>query len=124
MKYLKTFESLYELPVILELKDMALELTDMGWHIEIFKDQQYPHNQNENVRVIITNTKGNFTMIDELKDFLFRIIGYMKDDGYEFETHSNFGRLYLTDDIVIISSGRARPNYPSFTLINILFKKA
>jgi hypothetical protein len=40
MKYLKTFESLYELPVILELKDMALELTDMGWNIQIFKDQQ------------------------------------------------------------------------------------
>ena len=95
MKYLKTFESLYELPVVLELKDMALELTDMGWHIEIFKDQQYA---NENVRVIITH-RDNFTMTDDIRDFLFRIIGYMEENGYEYDTHSNYGRLHFVNDI-------------------------
>lgn len=120
MKYLKTFESLYELPVVLELKDMALELTDMGWNIQIFKDQQ---ERGDNVRMIITY-KGNFTMKDELKDFIFRALGYMEENGYEFETHSNYGRLhFVTDGRIIISSGEARPNYPSFTMINILFKK-
>jgi hypothetical protein len=121
MKHLKTFESLYELPVILDLKDMSLDLTDSGWNIEIFKDETQT---SDNVRVTITN-KGNFTMTNELKDFLFRMIGYMKDNGYEFTTHSNFGRLHFIDDgRVIISSGEARPNYPTFTMIDILFKKS
>jgi hypothetical protein len=125
MKYLKTYESLYELPVILNLKDMALELTDMEWNIQIFKDQQFPYNQNENVRLIITGPQSSFFMINELKEFLFRAIDYMTDNDYEFETsHSNYGRLYFTnDDRIIISSGEARPNYPPFTMINILFEK-
>jgi hypothetical protein len=131
MKHLKKFESLYELPVILDLKDMSLDLTDSGWNIEIFKDETQT---SDNVRVRITNNfirfkgstrKGNFTMTNELKDFLFRMIGYMKDNGYEFTTHSNFGRLHFIDDgRVIISSGEARPNYPTFTMIDILFKKS
>jgi hypothetical protein len=137
MKHLKTFESLYELPVILELKDMALELTDMFFNVQIFKDNPKQKNYNGiidveyDVSVIITYDKGlgifgygNFTMIDDLKSFLFRAIGYMKDNGYQFETHSNMGSLHFTDDgRVIISSGEARANYPSFTMINILFKK-
>jgi hypothetical protein len=94
MKHLKTFESLYELPVVLELKDMALELTDMGWNIQIFKDQQFPYNQNENVRLIITGPQSSFFMINELKEFLIRAIAYMTDNDSEFETsHSNYGRL-------------------------------
>jgi len=50
MKYLKTFESLYESPLIIELKDMALELTDVGFKVEIFKDGT---NTTNNIIVII-----------------------------------------------------------------------
>ena len=120
MKHLKTFESLYENPLVIELKDMALELTDMGYNVQIFKDKQ---EIDDNIRVIITHG-DKFTMKNDVKEFLFRVIGYMKDNGYKYDTHSNYGRLYFTEDgRVILSSGEARENYPSFTMINILFKK-
>ena len=120
MKYLKKFESLYENPLVIELKDMALELTDMGYNVQIFKDQQI---SNDNIRVIITH-KGNFTMKTDVKEFLFRTIGYMEDNGYKYDTHSNYGKLYFVEDgRIIISGGEARERYPSFTMINILFKK-
>lgn len=132
MRYLKTFESLYESPLVIELKDMALELTDMGFNVQIFKDG--PHllnvgqdakNDDDNIRIIIINSnRNNFTMKTDVKEFLFRTIDYMKDNGYKYDTHSNYGRLHFTEDgRIIISSGEAREIYPSFTMINILFKK-
>ena len=126
----KVNESLYESPLVIELKDMALELTDMGFNIQIFKDG--PHLLNvgqdakdneDNIRIFIIK-RDNFTMKTDVKDFLFRAIGYMKDNGYKYDTHSNFGKLHFTEDgRIIISSGEARERYPSFTMINILFKK-
>ena len=48
----------------------------------------------------------------------------MKDNGYEYDTNSNTGKLHFTeDDRIILSSGESRERYPSFTMINILFKK-
>lgn len=118
MKHLKTFESLYENPLVIELKDMALELTDMGYNVQISRDKI----GSDNIRVIITHT-NNFTMKSDVKEFLFRSIDYMKDNGYVYDTHSNYGRLYFTEDNrIIISSGEARERYPSFTIINFLFK--
>ena len=126
----KVNESLYESPLVIELKDMALELTDMGFNIQIFKDG--PHLLNvgqdakdneDNIRIFIIK-RDNFTMKTDVKDFLFRAIGYMKDNGYKYDTHSNFGKLHFTEDgRIILSSGEAREKYPSFTMINILFKK-
>lgn len=126
----KVNESLYESPLVIELKDMALELTDMGFNIQIFKDG--PHLLNvgqdakdneDNIRIIIIK-RDNFTMKTDVKEFLFRAIGYMKDNGYKYDTHSNFGKLHFTEDgRIILSSGEAREKYPSFTMINILFKK-
>ena len=127
----KVNESLYESPLVIELKDMALELTDMGFNIQIFKDG--PHLLNvgqdakdneDNIRIFIIK-RDNFTMKTDVKDFLFRAIGYMKDNGYKYDTHSNFGKLHFTEDgRIILSSGEAREKYPSFTMINILFKKS
>lgn len=125
MKHLKTFESLYEVPQIVELKEMALELTDMGYNVQISKDnpKQTSSGVDFDVRVIITH-RDDFTMKSDVKDFLFRAIGYMEENGYHFDIHSNNGKLYfVTDGRIILSSSEARPNYPSFTMINILFKK-
>jgi hypothetical protein len=48
----------------------------------------------------------------------------MKENGYKFESHSNFGRLHLVEDgRIILTSGEARERYPLFTMINITFKK-
>jgi len=123
MKYLKKyslFESIYESPLVIELKEMALELTDIGYNAQIFKDRQ---ETDDNIRIIITG--DNLTMKTDVKEFLFRAIAYMKDNGYKYDTHSNYGRLYFSEDSgrIILSSGEARPNYPRFTMINILFKK-
>ena len=125
MKHLKTFESLYESPLVIELKDMALELTDMGFNVQIFKDKDtIPGPEaNDNILIIITY-KGNFTMNTDVKEFLFRVIGYMKDNGYVYDSSSNMGRLYFVEDgRIILSCGEARERYPSFTMIKILFKK-
>ena len=122
MKHLKTFESLYESLLVIELKDMALELSDSGFNVEIFKDCYGAKNDDDNILIIITRNK--FTMDTDVKDFLFRSIGYMKDNGYEYDTNSNMGKLHFTeDDRIILSSGEARERYPSFTMINMLFKK-
>lgn len=125
MKYLKTFESLYENPLVIELKDMALELTDMGFNVQIFKDKDtIPGPEaNDNILIIITY-KGNFTMNTDVKEFLFRVIGYMKDNGYVYDSSSNMGRLYFVEDgRIILSCGESRERYPSFRMIKILFKK-
>ena len=124
MKYLKTFESLYESPLIIELKDMALELTDVGFKVEVFKDGT---NTTNNIIVIITHT-NNFTIKSDVKEFLFRSTGYMKDKGYEHDTHSNWGSLFLTEDeirhkIIIPKLFTVTEDFPIFTMINILFKK-
>ncbi len=125
MKHLKTFESLYENPLVIELKDMALELTDMGFNVQIFKDKDtIPGPEADDNILIIITYKGNFTMKTDVKEFLFRSIGYMKDNGYVYDSHSNMGRLYFVEDgRIILSSGEARERYPSFTMIKILFKK-
>ena len=125
MKHLKTFESLYENPLVIELKDMALELTDMGFNVQIFKDKEtIPGPEADDNILIIITYKGNFTMKTDVKEFLFRSIGYMKDNGYVYDSHSNMGRLYFVEDgRIILSSGEARERYPSFTMIKILFKK-
>jgi hypothetical protein len=60
MKHLKTFESLYESPLVIELKDMALELTDAGFNVQIFKDCYGVKNDDDNILIIITRNK--FTM--------------------------------------------------------------
>jgi hypothetical protein len=125
MKHLKTFESLYESPLVIELKDMALELTDMDYNVQIFKDKDtIPGSETDyNILIIITH-RGNFTMNTDVKEFLFRSIGYMKDNGYVYDLNSNMGRLYFVEDgRIILSSGEARERYPSFTMIKILFKK-
>jgi len=124
MKYLKTFESLYESPLIIELKDMALELTDVGFKVEIFKDGT---NTTNNIIVIITHT-NNFTIKTDVKEFLFRATNYMKDKGYEHDAHSNWGSLFLTEDgirhkIIIPKLFEITEDFPLFTMINILFKK-
>ena len=121
MKYLKTFESLYESPLIIELKDMALELTDVGFKVEIFKDGT---NTTNNIIVIITHT-NNFTIKTDVKEFLFRSTGYMKDKGYEHDAHSNWGSLFLSEDgkIIIPKLFEITEDFPIFTMVNILFKK-
>lgn len=120
MRYLKTFESVKEESLILDLKDMALELIDSGFNVSVYND---PIGDTGNILVKIVNRK-NFTMNATVKEFIFRITDYMKDNGYKFDSHSNFGRLHLIEDgRIIISSGEARERYPSFTMINITFKK-
>lgn len=120
MKYLKTFESLNEESILLDLKDMALELNDLGFNIAVYNDTI---TNTGNILVKIVHSK-NFTMTPSVKEFIFRITDYMKENGYGFDSHSNFGRLHLVEDgRIILTSGEARERYPLFTMINITFKK-
>ena len=133
MKHLRKYnESLGKESIILDLKDMALELIDMGYNVQILEDEDMygsdfkkwkGQETDDKIRIIINN-RNNFTMKTDVKEFLFRAIGYMEDNGYIETTHSNFGKLHFTEDgRIILSSGEVRERYPSFTQINILFKK-
>ena len=127
MKHLRKYnESLGKESIILDLKDMALELIDMGYNVQILEDgwiKWKGQETDDKIRIIINN-RNDFTMKTDVKEFLFRTIGYMKDNGYIETTHSNFGKLHFTEDgRIILSSGEVRERYPSFTQINILFKK-
>jgi len=130
MIHLRKYESFYDNTPILDMRDMSVDLIDMGWYIEIFKEDNSIFSNigyidgKDNIRLFITKD-GNFTMKEELKGFLFRIVNYMKDSGYEISnSNSNRGSLHFTkDDRIIITGGEARQNYPSFTMISILFSK-
>lgn len=126
MKHLKTFESLHPITIsslINELKDMALELTDLGYNVQVSNEKYVGVYSTLDYFIVVIRRGDKFTMTNDVKDFLFRSIGYMKDKGYKYDTHSNYGRLYFTeDDRIIISSGEAREKYPSFTMIKISFK--
>ena len=120
MKYLKTFESIYESPYVIELKDMALELTDLGFTVQVFKDQQI---SDKNVLVVITHP-NNFTMTDDVKDFILRATGYMEDNGFESKIHSNYGTVHQAQDGRLFVTGHTLgKRFPGLSMINLIFTK-
>lgn len=128
MKTLEKFESIYESPYVIELKDMSLELNDMGFTVQVFKEQQ---ESDKRILVVITNP-NDFTMTDDVKDFILRTTSYMKDNGFEYKIHSNFGTVHQSKEGELYlnhstHTHRQRTNLgkslPTLSMINLIFNK-
>jgi hypothetical protein len=116
MRYLKLFEDLNSDTFILDLRDILLDLKDIGFNTSVYK----PYMDNT-IKIDINNRGGNFKMSQDLIDALFRISNYVIDNGYKCDILSNLGRLYIMNDRVVSASGVISKNgYHSFTVINIL----
>lgn len=100
MKYLNTYK-LYEAFVddedIQIIKDILLEVTDIGYQVSIYKMTEY-------TRIIINLPyEANF-QFDEIKDCVLRLKDY---SGYRFTeltinyNYTSWDAVKLTDDVVI-----------------------
>lgn len=117
MKYLKFFEDLHEDSIIQDLKDILLDLEDIGLRVSVSKYK-------ESIYVKISNSDGTFKMSQDIFDVLHRISDYIISNGYRIYINSNYGTLSLYDDKIIAASGVININsYQVFTSIIITILK-
>jgi hypothetical protein len=114
MKYLKYFESDTS-SLVMDLKDMSLELVDDGFKVEVYTNEeqhlgQHPAAQFGNRKgvklklefLVVINKQNIFMMEQNLKDFILRSTNYMKLEGYKSNIHSNYGTLLIIDENIFI----------------------
>lgn len=112
MKYLKYFESdtsLIYSSLIMDLKDMSLELVDDGFKVEVYTNETAgeflvvinKQNISRSWGKIITS---GFMMDQNLKDFILRSTNYMKLEGYKSHIHSDYGTLSIIDENIFIKN--------------------
>jgi hypothetical protein len=132
MKYIKTYK-IFESNQIWDLEDICQEVKDEGFSVFI-KGVQWGKTPSElgDTKVDITNgsrrgngiSGSNFTMVQSMRDFLFRLKDWAKEEGYGLYVRSNYGMLQLTDDGRILGTGcTCTPRYPSFSMMEIRFGK-
>jgi len=132
MRYIKTYK-IFESNQIWDLEDICQEIKDEGFSV-IIKSVEWgkvPSSLGE-TKVDITNgsrqgngiSGSNFTMVQSMRDFLFRLKDWAREEGYEIYVRSNYGMLQLIDDGRILGSGcTCTPRYPGFTMMEISFAK-
>ena len=107
MKYLKYFESdtsLIYSSLIMDLKDMSLELVDDGFKVEVYT------NETAGEFLVVINKQNSvlpdrvFMMDQNLKDFILRSTNYMKLEGYKSHIHSDYGTLSIIDENIFIKN--------------------
>ena len=134
MKYIKTYK-IFESNQIWDLEDICQEIKDEGFSVNI-KSVEWGKAPSElgEAKIDITNgsRRGNeifgtqigFTMVQSMRDFLFRLKDWAKEEGYGLYVRSNYGILQLIDDGRIIGTGcTCTPRYPSFSMMEINFAK-
>lgn len=132
MRYIKTYK-IFESNQIWDLEDICQEIKDEGFSVFI-KGVEWGKAPSElgDTKVDITNgsrrgngiSGSNFTMVQSMRDFLFRLKDWAKEEGYTLYVRSNYGILQLIDDGRIIGTGcTCTPRYPSFSMMEINFAK-
>ena len=140
MRYIKTYK-IFESNQIWDLEDICQEIKDEGFSVFIKSIDplfwsrvewgKEPSSLGE-AKLDITNgnrrgngiSGSNFTMVQSMRDFLFRLKDWAKEEGYELYVRSNYGMLQLTDDGRILGTGcTCTPRYPGFTMLEINFAK-
>ena len=134
MKYIKTYK-IFESNQIWDLEDICQEIKDEGFSVNI-KGVEWGKVPSElgEAKIDITNgsRRGNeifgtqigFTMVQSMRDFLYRLKDWAKEEGYGLYVRSNYGILQLIDDGRIIGTGcTCTPRYPSFSMMEINFAK-
>ena len=134
MRYIKTYK-IFESNQIWDLEDICQEIKDEGFSVNI-KSVEWGKTPSElgEAKIDITNgnRRGNeifgtqigFTMVQSMRDFLYRLKDWAKEEGYGLYVRSNYGMLQLTDDGRILGTGcTCTPRYPGFTMLEINFAK-
>jgi restriction endonuclease S subunit len=132
MKHIKTYK-IFESNQIWDLEDICQEIKDEGFSVNI-KGVEWGKAPSElgEAKIDITNgsrrgngiSGSNFTMVQSMRDFLFRLKDRAREEGYEIYVRSNYGMLQLIDDGRILGSGcTCTPRYPGFTMMEISFAK-
>ena len=132
MRYIKTYK-IFESNQIWDLEDICQEIKDDGFDVRIRGVEwgKAPVSLGE-AKVDITNgsragsgiSGSNFTMVQPMRDFLFRLKDWAREEGYVLYVRSNYGILQPTDDGRILGTGcTCTPRYPGFTMLEINFAK-
>ena len=132
MRYIKTYK-IFESNQIWDLEDICQEIKDEGFNVLIrgVEWRKVPSSLGE-TKVDITNgsrqgngiSGSNFTMVQSMRDFLYRLKDWAKEEGYGLYVRSNYGILQLIDDGRIIGTGcTCTPRYPGFSMMEINFAK-
>lgn len=139
MKYINKYKIFESLNYIEDnLKDITLELKDLGYIIDIKFDNEL---MNLNLKQIVLKiykedsirreSRDWFTFTDEVRDTVLRIYQYMRELGWysnlsiNSNNKSNIKKFYIrpdermrTEDIIEIES-----NYPKVSDIQMIFTK-
>ena len=132
MRHIKTYK-IFESNQIWDLEDICQELKDEGFSVLIRSREwgKAPSALGE-AKIEITNgsrqgtgiSGTNFTMIQPMRDFLFRLRDWARGEGYELFARGNSGPIRLLDDGRILGSGCTYNfRYPSLTMMEINFAK-
>ena len=132
MRHIKTYK-IFESSQIWDLEDICQELKDEGFSVVIRSREwgKAPSSIGE-AKIEITNgsrqgtgiSGSNFTMVQPMRDFLFRLRDWARSEGYELFARGNSGPIRLLDDGRILGSGCTYNfRYPSLTMMEINFAK-
>ena len=132
MKYIKTYK-IFESNQIWDLEDICQEIKDEGFSVNI-KGVEWSKTPSElgEAKIDITNgsrrgngiSGSNFTMVQSMRDFLFRLKDWAKEEGYALYVRGNSGPIRLLDDGRIMGTGcTCTFRYPGFTMLEINFAK-
>lgn len=132
MRYLKAYK-IFESSQIWDLEDICQEIKDEGFNVKIRGVEwgKAPSSLGEaKVEIFNGSRRGsgisgsNFTMVEPMRDFLFRLKDWAREEGYEIYARSNYGMSQLTDDGRILARGCTfTPRYPGLTFLEISFAK-
>lgn len=102
MKYIKTYESLTKGEDMQNLKDILLEVDDMGFVTEVRNTINYINVTIKTIKIGYSQKSFDF---DEVKDCTLRLKDYAGDRYYKFNIKSETGGwitdVILSEDIVI-----------------------
>jgi hypothetical protein len=132
MKHIKTYR-IFESNQIWDLEDICQEIKDDGFDVRI-RGVEWGKDPSElgEAKIDITNgsrpgsgiSGSNFTMVQPMRDFLFRLRDWARGEGYELYARGNAGPIRLLDDGRILGTGcTCTPRYPGFTMLEINFAK-
>ena len=132
MRYIKTYK-IFESNQIWDLEDICQEIKDEGFSVNI-KGVEWSKTPSElgEAKIDITNgsrrgngiSGSNFTMVQSMRDFLFRLKDWAKEEGYALYLRGNSGPIRLLDDGRIMGTGcTCTFRYPGFTMLEINFAK-
>lgn len=114
MKYLKLFEEDKFEDIQLDMKDILLDISDVGYEIEII-DRQFPSfrrktifHSSENfivkeIKIFIEKSNSKYTPTEEFVETLIRLLDFAIDKGFGYSIHtysnSEFMNSYSYDGL-------------------------